>query len=95
MRPAFPRATFQVLRRKFDKVQVHVAVSNQHICKEATPTASKKKKNRYFPISIERLPLSALTLFFNSRRLTLLTGYTDTNARTSVSRLPDFPESQV
>lgn len=55
-------ATFPVLGCKFDKVQVHIAMSNQHICKEETPTASIKK-NRYFPISIERLPLSAFTFF--------------------------------
>lgn len=95
MWPGFPGATFSVLRRKFDKVQAYIAMSNQHICKEATPTASIKK-NRYFPISIERLPLSACTFFFflhYSERLTFLTGCTDINPRISVSSLPDFPES--
>lgn len=70
-------------------------MSNQHICKEATPTASKGKKNRYFPISTERLPLLSLRVFLIPKRLTFLTGYTATNARISVSRLPDSPESQV
>lgn len=43
MRPGFPGATFLVLRRKFDKVQVHVAVSN-HL-QRSNPHRLKKKKN--------------------------------------------------
>lgn len=95
IRPGFPGATFPVLRCKFDKVQVHITMSNQHICKEATPTASKGKKK----IAISPFPSSAFrsqpSRISHSERSTFLTGYTDMNARISVSRLPDFPESQV
>lgn len=65
MRAALPGDTLPVLCCKFGQVQVHVALSNQHICKK-----NKKKQepppspNRYFPISIERLPLSRLSRFF-------------------------------
>lgn len=58
-------ATFPVLGCKFDKVQVHIAMSNQHICKEETPTASIKKKIAIspFPSSVFRSQPSRFFFF--------------------------------
>lgn len=51
MWPGSSGATFQILLCKFDKVQVYIVMSNQHICKEATPTASVKKNKKKIAIS--------------------------------------------
>lgn len=61
MSPVFSGAAIPFRCCKFGQVQVHIAMSNQHICKKQTPL------NRYFPISIERLPLSGLSRFCSQK----------------------------